>query len=58
MKMIKILLIFYLTLFFLPAASEEQSFEKWLKDFKSHALKNNISEETFDKAMKKVVFLP
>ena len=56
--MIKILLIFYLTLFFLPAASEEQSFEKWLKDFKSHALKNNISEETFDEAMKKVVFLP
>jgi membrane-bound lytic murein transglycosylase B len=30
----------------------------WLKNFKIYALKNNISESTFDMAMSDVVFLP
>ena len=34
------------------------SFDKWLKIFKIHALKNNISESTFDMAMSDVVYLP
>jgi membrane-bound lytic murein transglycosylase B len=34
------------------------SFDKWLKNFKIHALKNNISESTFDMAMSDVVYLP
>ena len=39
-------------------SSEEQSFNQWLKNFKVHALENNISESTFDIAMADVVFLP
>jgi membrane-bound lytic murein transglycosylase B len=58
MKMIKILFIFYLILFTLPLSSSEQSFENWLKDFKKYALKNDISEKTFNQAMSRVVFLP
>ncbi|NMN68017.1 membrane-bound lytic murein transglycosylase B [Candidatus Pelagibacter ubique] len=34
------------------------SFDDWLKNFKIYALKNEISETTFDKAMSHVVFLP
>ena len=33
-------------------------FDNWLKDFKIYALKNNISESTFDMTMSDVVFLP
>ena len=58
MRMIKILFIFILVFFTLPVYSAEQSFSNWLIDFKKHALKNNISEETFDKTMLNVVFLP
>ena len=42
----------------MPSYSEEQSFENWLINFKKYALKNDISEKTFDKAMSDVVFLP
>ena len=38
--------------------SNELSFDDWLKNFKIYALKNDISEETFDKSMSHVVFLP
>ena len=38
--------------------SKEQSFNEWLKNFKVHALENNISELTFDVAMSDVIFLP
>ena len=41
-----------------PSISSEHSFKIWLKDFKKHALKNNISEDTFNKSMSHVVFLP
>ena len=56
--MIKILFILILSFLTLPSHSAEQSFENWLVDFKKHALKNNISEKTFDMAMSDVVFLP
>ena len=38
--------------------SNDLSFNDWLKNFKIHALKNDISEVTFNKAMSHVVFLP
>ena len=40
------------------SSASEPTFNQWLKSFKSHALKNNISEETFVKTMSNVVFLP
>ncbi|MDB2341578.1 lytic murein transglycosylase [Candidatus Pelagibacter bacterium] len=43
---------------FSSAFAEEDTFEKWLKDFKVHALENNISEVTFNETMKNVTFLP
>jgi membrane-bound lytic murein transglycosylase B len=58
MKMIKILFILIIAFYALPSFSTEQSFEVWKKNFKKHALKNNISEKTFDLAMSNVVFLP
>ena len=58
MRMIKILFIFFLTFFAFPASSTEQSFNDWLKDFRIYALKNNISETTYDKVMTNVIFLP
>ena len=56
--MIKILFILFLTFFSLPAMSNDSSFNDWLKNFKKHALKNDISEATFNKAMSNVIFLP
>ena len=38
--------------------AEKISFNDWLKNFKVHALKNNISESTFNMAMTDVIFLP
>ena len=38
--------------------AQENSFIDWLANFKTYALKNNISELTFDTAMSNVVFLP
>ena len=56
--MIKILFTLLITFFTLSASSNESSFEDWLKDFKLYALKNNISEDTFDITMSNVIFLP
>jgi membrane-bound lytic murein transglycosylase B len=56
--MIKIFIIFLTSIVFSPVFSEEDTFEGWLKDFKVHALENNISEVTFNKTMKNVTFLP
>jgi membrane-bound lytic murein transglycosylase B len=58
MKTIKILLILFLFLIISPVASSETSFNDWLNDFKKLALRNNISELTFNKTMSNVVFLP
>ena len=57
MKIIKIF-ITVLFLFYLPANSSNSDFNDWLKNFKKYALKNNISENTFDIAMSEVIFLP
>ena len=58
MKMIKILFILIFTFLSSSLLSDESSFVDWKKDFKIYALKNNISEETFNKTMNNVVFLP
>jgi membrane-bound lytic murein transglycosylase B len=58
MKMNKIFLILFLYLVSLPVMSNETSFSDWLKDFREYALKQNISEKTFNKAMSNVEFLP
>ena len=58
MKIIKIFIIF-LTLFFnLPVKANDSTFEEWLKGFKIYALKQNISEITYNQAMSNIIFLP
>ncbi len=56
--MIKILFIIAFSLFTSSTFANEISFNDWIKDFKKYALKKNISESTFDKAMINVKFLP
>ena len=58
MKLIK--LIFFLSLFFhtISLADVNIEFENWKKNFKKIALKNNISEATFDLVMSNTKFLP
>ena len=56
--MIKILFILLFSFLTLPSISNDTSFEEWLLNFKTYALKNNISEKTFDETMSKVIFIP
>jgi len=58
MKIIKNLIILFLFLHSSISFANNDSFNVWLKNFKMYALKNNISEKTFDMAMSDVVFLP
>ena len=58
MKIIKNFIFLFLLLTSEVLSSSDQSFNEWLKDFKVHALENNISEITFDMAMSDVIFLP
>jgi membrane-bound lytic murein transglycosylase B len=58
MKIIKYFIILFLFFINNSVKSNDKSFNQWLKDFKIHALKNNISEITFNKAMSDVVYLP
>ena len=58
MKIIKYLLIILLTFSLNVNADNNIEFENWKKDFKKIALKNNISEKTFDKVMSNTKFLP
>tara|TARA_B110001454_G_scaffold218010_1_gene244764 strand:+ start:947 stop:1945 length:999 start_codon:yes stop_codon:yes gene_type:complete len=58
MKIVKILILIIVTFFNSSLYSSEPSFDSWLESFKIHALKNNISEKTFNKTMSNVVFLP
>ena len=58
MKIIKYFIILLLLLTNGALSANDQSFNKWLKGFRVHALKNNISESTFDMAMSNVIFLP
>ena len=57
MRTIKYLIIIF-SIICMPASADTTSFNEWLKNFKILALKNKISENTFDKAMSNVVFLP
>jgi len=58
MKVIRYFIILFLFFNNSSLSANDISFEDWLKNFKVHALKNNISEVTFNKAMSNVVFLP
>ena len=53
-KILILLLIFFTT----NLSANEHTFNDWLNDFKLYALKNNISEETFNKTMSGAIFLP
>ena len=57
MKIIKKFIILTILFFHTSLLSNEPTFDDWLKSFKIYALKNNISEETFNKTMSNVIFL-
>ena len=58
MKIIKYIIILFLFFINNTLSANDRLFNEWLKHFKVHALKNNISEYTFNIAMSDVVFLP
>ena len=58
MKLIKYILIIFIIIFTSSFSNDQIDFQKWKKNFKKIALKNNISETTFDIVMAKVKFLP
>ncbi len=58
MKIIKKFIILFLFLTNNTSYANDALFKEWLKNFKTYALENNISELTFDMAMSDVVFLP
>ena len=58
MKIIRNFIILFLFLSNNILFADNTSFKEWLKEFKIYALKNNISEKTFDIAMSDVEFLP
>ena len=58
MKIIRNLFIFFILYIGTSAQCGEQSFSSWLIDFKKLALKNGISNTTFNTAMQNVKFLP
>ena len=58
MKIIKYLLIILFTINTNVYSDINIEFENWKKSFKKIALKNNISEKTFDKVMSNTKFLP
>ena len=58
MKLIRYILIIFIISFTSSFSNDQIDFQKWKKNFKKIALKNNISETTFDIVMAKVKFLP
>ncbi len=58
MKKISIYSFFFIFLIFNCYADNDLDFDEWKKKFKIYALKENISEKTFDKVMSNVQFLP
>ena len=58
MKITKIFLTFFVIFFTFTLNSNSSTFENWKNDFKKIAIKNGISELTFDRAMANVKFLP
>jgi len=57
-KIYKSLLVIFFLIQPVVSFSQEQSFNMWLNSFKKHALKNGISEKTFNLSMSKVKFNP
>ena len=58
MKTISIFFLFFTYLFCSAFADENTEFIYWKNQFKINALKNNISEKTFDTVMMNVKYLP
>ena len=58
MKLIKYILIIFIISFTSSFSNDQIDFQKWKKNFKKIALKNDISETPFDIVMAKVKFLP
>ena len=58
MKIIRNFIILFLLFTTNVLSENSDSFKEWLKNFRVHALKNNISESTFDMVMSDVTFLP
>ena len=58
MKIIKYFIIIFLIFTHNALSENNDTFKKWLNNFKIYALENNISETTFDMAMSDVIFLP
>ncbi len=58
MKLIRLSFIIYIIFTVNLFANDEVQFSEWKNNFKDLALKNNISEKTFDMTMSNVKFLP
>ena len=58
MKQTNILFLIFILSFSNLYADDQIKFSEWKKSFKTLVIANNISEETFNKAMSKVRFLP
>ncbi len=58
MKLINLIFFLFLFLTVNSYSDENINFDKWKKNFKDIALKNGISEKTFDITMRNVKFLP
>ena len=58
MKKVKSLILFIFIFYSNFAYANNEDFNNWLNDFKKIAIKNNISENTFELVMKNVKFLP
>ena len=58
MRLIKFFLIILILTTKFSYAYDVNDFNKWKLDFKKIALKNKISEETFNLVMKNVKYLP
>ena len=58
MKKVKSLILFIFIFYTNFAYANNEDFNNWLNDFKKIAIKNNISENTFELVMKNVKFLP
>jgi len=58
MRLVKYIILFIVLSITSSSADIQSGFLNWKKNFKKIALKNNISEKTFDKVMANVKFLP
>jgi membrane-bound lytic murein transglycosylase B len=58
MKIIRNFIILFLFLNNVSLSANDILFNDWLIKFRAYALKNKISEKTFDTAMSNVIFLP